>query len=153
MADRTTSSIDIGADQATVMRVISDFAAYPEWAGEIKSATVLDTDPETGRPRTVRLRLETAALTDEHTLAYTFDGDNAVHWTLVEGQLLRQLDGSYLLADNGDGSTHVSYHLTVDVKIPMIGMIKRKAEKVIIERALAGLKRRVESLPADGGDR
>ncbi len=35
--------------------------------------------------------------------------------------------------------------LTVDVKIPMLGMIKRKAEKVIIDRALAGLKKRVES--------
>jgi hypothetical protein len=32
----------------------------------------------------------------------------------------------------------------VDVKIPMIGMIKRKAEKVIIDRALKGLKQRVE---------
>ena len=27
----------------------------------------------------------------------------------------------------------------------MLGMIKRKAEKVIIDRALAGLKKRVES--------
>lgn len=29
----------------------------------------------------------------------------------------------------------------------MLGMIKRKAEKVIIDRALAGLKKRVESFP------
>ncbi|MET9499574.1 cyclase, partial [Streptomyces sp. NPDC006552] len=41
--------------------------------------------------------------------------------------------------------TEVTYSLTVDVKIPMLGMIKRKAEKVIIDRALAGLKKRVES--------
>ena len=43
----------------------------------------------------------------------------------------------------------MTYQLTVDVKIPMLGMIKRKAEKVIIDRALAGLKKRVESGPAD----
>jgi hypothetical protein len=34
----------------------------------------------------------------------------------------------------------------VDIAIPMIGMLKRKAEKVIIDTALKGLKRRVESL-------
>jgi len=30
------------------------------------------------------------------------------------------------------------------VKIPMIGMFKRKAEKIIIDAALKGLKRHVE---------
>jgi hypothetical protein len=41
--------------------------------------------------------------------------------------------------------TEVTYRLTVDIKIPVLGMFKRKAEKVIIDRALAGLKKRVES--------
>lgn len=61
--------------------------------------------------------------------------------------MLRELDGSYTLAALGEGRTEVTYQLTVDVKIPMLGMIKRKAEKVIIDRALAGLKKRVESHP------
>ena len=63
----------------------------------------------------------------------------------MKSQMLRQLDGSYVLKPAGAGSTEVTYLLTVDVKIPMLGMIKRKAEKVIIDRALAGLKKRVES--------
>lgn len=62
--------------------------------------------------------------------------------------MLRALDGSYALAPLGDGDrTQVTYRLAVDVKIPLLGMIKRKAEKVIIDRALAGLKKRVESVP------
>ena len=47
--------------------------------------------------------------------------------------------------------TEVTYQLTVDVKIPMLGTIKRKAEKVIIERALDGLKKRVELGGATAG--
>ena len=39
----------------------------------------------------------------------------------------------------------MTYRLAVDVSIPMIGMLKRKAEKVIIDTALKGLKKRVES--------
>ena len=59
--------------------------------------------------------------------------------------MLTAMDGEYRLTDNGDGSTTVHYALSVDVKIPMIGMIKRKAEKVIVDTALKGLKKRVES--------
>ncbi|WP_327684694.1 SRPBCC family protein [Streptomyces sp. NBC_00467] len=147
MAEHTSSSITIEAAPADVMGVISDFARYPEWTGEVKEAEVLATDGK-GRAEQVRLVLDAGAIKDDHTLAYTWNGDNQVSWTLVKSQMLRAIDGSYTLAPVGGGDrTEVTYQLTVDVKIPMLGMIKRKAEKVIIDRALAGLKKRVESGP------
>ncbi|MER7665687.1 MULTISPECIES: SRPBCC family protein [unclassified Streptomyces] len=147
MAEHTSSSITIEAAPADVMGVISDFARYPEWTGEVKEAEVLATDGN-GRAEQVRLVLDAGAIKDDHTLAYTWNGDNQVSWTLVKSQMLRAIDGSYTLAPVGGGDrTEVTYQLTVDVKIPMLGMIKRKAEKVIIDRALAGLKKRVESGP------
>ncbi len=51
---------------------------------------------------------------------------------------------SYTLAADGS-STRVTYRLAVDVKIPMIGLLKRKAEKVIVDTALKELKKRVEA--------
>ncbi|MFD7229063.1 SRPBCC family protein [Streptomyces sp. NPDC091376] len=147
MAEHTSSSITIDAAPADVMGVISDFARYPEWTGEVKETEVLEKDDQ-GRALQVRLVLDAGAIKDDHTLAYTWTGDNQVSWTLVKSQMLRALDGSYTLAPVGGGErTEVTYQLTVDVKIPMLGMIKRKAEKVIIDRALAGLKKRVESGP------
>ncbi|MFD7868328.1 SRPBCC family protein [Streptomyces sp. NPDC057682] len=147
MAEHTSSTITIEAAPADVMRVIADFDRYPEWTGEVKEAEVLATDDK-GRAEKVRLVLDAGAIKDDHTLAYTWIGDYEVGWTLVKSQMLRSLDGSYALAPLGDGDrTEVTYRLTVDVKIPMLGMIKRKAEKVIIDRALAGLKKRVESVP------
>ncbi len=145
MAEHTSSSITIEAAPADVMGVIADFARYPEWTGEVKEAEVLETDAS-GRAERVRLLLDAGAIKDDHTLAYTWTGADEVSWTLVKSQMLRSLDGSYRLAPLGGGDrTEVTYQLTVDVKIPMLGMIKRKAEKVIIDRALAGLKKRVES--------
>ncbi|MFB7947386.1 SRPBCC family protein [Kitasatospora phosalacinea] len=147
MAEHTRSSIVIDATPAEVMAVIADFAAYPQWTGEVKEIDVLEAGPD-GRAAKVRLLLDAGAIRDEHTLAYTWDGDREVSWTLVSSQMLRSLDGSYALAPAGKGldkgGTEVTYQLAVDVKIPMLGMIKRKAEKVIIDRALAGLKKRVE---------
>ncbi|MFB7669860.1 SRPBCC family protein [Kitasatospora purpeofusca] len=143
MAEHTRSSITIDATPATVMAVIADFAAYPAWTGEVKEIEVLET-AEDGRAAQVRLVLDAGAIRDEHVLAYTWDGDRECAWTLVRSQMLRSLDGSYTLASLGADRTEVTYQLAVDVKIPMLGMIKRKAEKVIIDRALAGLKKRVE---------
>ncbi|QMU80140.1 SRPBCC family protein [Streptacidiphilus sp. PB12-B1b] len=144
MAEHTRSSTTIDAAPAQVMAVIADFAAYPEWTGEVKEVEVLGTDAD-GRARQVRLLLDAGAIKDEHVLAYTWDGDREVSWTLVKSQMLKSLDGSYTLAATRSGGTEVTYQLAVDVKIPMLGMIKRKAEKVIIDRALAGLKKRVET--------
>ena len=146
MAEHTSSSITIDAAPAEVMAVIADFARYPEWTGEVKEADVLATDAQ-GRAEQVRLVLDAGAIKDDHTLAYTWNGPDQVRWTLVKSQMLRELDGSYPHAALGEGRTEVTYQLTVDVKIPMLGMIKRKAEKVIIDRALAGLKKRVEAQP------
>ncbi|MFD5360312.1 SRPBCC family protein [Streptomyces tendae] len=143
MAEHTSSSITIEAAPADVMAVISDFERYPDWTGEVKEAQVLATD-EQGRAEQVRLVMDAGAIKDDQTLGYTWTGEHEVSWTLVRSQMLRSLDGSYLLRSAGTG-TEVTYRLTVDVKIPMLGMIKRKAEKVIIDRALAGLKKRVES--------
>ncbi|WP_129309573.1 SRPBCC family protein [Streptomyces sp. L2] len=144
MAEHTSSSITIEAAPADVMAVIADFARYPDWTGEVKEAEVLASD-ERGRAEQVRLVMDAGAIKDDQTLAYTWTGEDEVSWTLVKSQMLRSLDGSYSLAAAGASSTEVTYRLTVDVKIPMLGMIKRKAEKVIIDRALAGLKKRVES--------
>ncbi|MZD06355.1 DUF2505 family protein [Streptomyces sp. SID5785] len=147
MAEHTSSSITIGAAPADVMDVIADFARYPDWTGEVKEAEVLATD-DAGRAEQVRLVMDAGAIKDDQTLRYTWTGADEVSWTLVKSQMLRSLDGSYALRSVGDG-TEVTYSLTVDVKIPMLGMIKRKAEKVIIDRALAGLKKRVEAGQAD----
>jgi ribosome-associated toxin RatA of RatAB toxin-antitoxin module len=144
MADRTESSISVDASPAKVMGVIADFDSYPEWTGAVKETEVRATGPA-GRPTEVWFNLDAGAIKDQYTLAYTWKGDQEVRWSLIEAvQIVKAMDGAYLLADNGDGSTTVTYQLAVDVKIPMLGMIKRKAEKVIIDTALKELKKRVE---------
>jgi carbon monoxide dehydrogenase subunit G len=144
MADQTTSSIRISAPAAAVMAVIADFESYPSWATGVKRADVVESGAD-GRAEQVQFALDASPIKDEYTLSYEWDDDREVTWTLVQGRVLKGMDGAYLLEDRGD-ETEVTYRLAVDVAIPMIGMLKRKAEKVIIDTALKGLKRRVESL-------
>jgi hypothetical protein len=144
MADQTTSTIVIDAPPAAVMAVIADFASYPVWAKGVKSATVLSSG-DSGRADEVAFVLDAAPIRDEYTLRYDWDGDARVSWSLVTAKMLRAMEGAYVLAAAG-GGTEVTYQLSVDLSIPMIGMIKRKGEKVVIDTALKGLKQRVESI-------
>ena len=83
------------------------------------------------------------------SVAIEADGTGSVSWSLVRAGVLTALNGTYALTGKAKGPTKVTYDLEVDLKIPMIGMLKRKAEKVIVDTALKGLKQRVESHPAD----
>jgi ribosome-associated toxin RatA of RatAB toxin-antitoxin module len=145
MAEQTTSSITIAAPAADVMAVIADLEAYPEWTASVREVEVLTVYEDDERPAEARFVLDAGAIKDTYTLSYEWDGDDEVRWTLVEGGLLRTLDGSYTLEETDDGSTDVTYQLTVDIAIPMLGLMKRKAEKIIIDTALKELKKRVES--------
>lgn len=153
MADSTSSTIEIAAEPGAVLDVIADFEAYPEWAGQVKNVTVLTEDGD-GWADQVEYVLDAGAIKDTYVLKYDWDdieedGTGAVSWSLVRASVLTALNGSYaLVATNGGQGTKVTYDLEVDVRIPMIGMLKRKAEKVIIDTALKELKKRVESMPA-----
>jgi carbon monoxide dehydrogenase subunit G len=142
MADQSTQSIVIAAPPAAIMAVIADFAAYPQWAASVKSAEVVSTGAD-GRAEQVRFVLDAGVVKDDYVLAYEWSGDDKVEWRLVRGQMQKSQQGSYVLAPRG-GDTEVTYHLAVDLAIPMLGMFKRKAEKVIMDTALKELKKRVE---------
>ncbi len=143
MADKTAQTIFIDADPGTVMDVIADIGSYPEWVKEYRETEVLDTDAG-GNPHTARLVLDAAVLKDTMVLEYDWPADRkSVRWWLVSSSLLKALDGEYRLAPRGSG-TEVTYELSVDLMIPMIGLLKRKAERRLTDTALKDLKKRVE---------
>jgi hypothetical protein len=150
MADRTESRITIEAPAAAVLDVIADFDAYPDWTGAVKQTETIATDSD-GWAEQVRFVLDAGAIKDTYVLGYDWDvaedGSGTVSWHLVEGQVLKAMEGAYVLeaVDTGtEPATEVTYRLMVDLKIPILGMLRRKAEKVIIDTALNELKKRAE---------
>ncbi len=143
MADKTANTIHIDADPRTVMDVIADIGAYPQWVSEYTETEVLEADAA-GYPIVARLVLDAAVLRDTMVLAYDWPADRrSVRWSLLSSTLLKALDGAYTLTPSGAG-TDVTYELAVDLTVPMIGLLKRKAERRLTETALKDLKRRVE---------
>lgn len=144
MADHTAQSIVMGADPDVIMAVIADFEDYPTWVSAAREARVIETGAD-GKARRVRFELDAGVLKDTYVLEYDWADDGmAVSWELVSSNLQRAQRGRYTLVAQTAGSTKVSYELMVDLLVPVIAQLKRRAEKAIISSALHELKKRVE---------
>jgi len=144
VSELTEGSIRIEAAPADVLRVITDFAGYPEWAEGVRSAEVVESDGR-HRPTKVAFRVGMAGIDAAYTLAYTYAPRSAgVSWTTEEASgAVNDVEGEYGLKRRGD-ETLVTYRLRVEPAIPLPGFLKRHAERTIVDTALKGLKARVE---------
>ena len=125
------------------MAVIADFEAPPRGGEAARPPAGPQPRPGGPAPRG-RLVIAATLPTHAYVLDYTWDDDRQVSWSLVQSKIMKRQDGSYTLTP-ADGGTEVTYRLTVDMAVPMIGMLKRRAEKVILDTALKELKKRVEA--------
>jgi uncharacterized protein YndB with AHSA1/START domain len=147
VADKATEHTTIAAPPARCFEAAVDFERYPEWARDIKQATVDQRDEE-GRGIEVTYRAAAMGRSTSYTLRYDYAGaPERLSWELVRGDLTRRLDGTYVFRPAGDdgSSTDVTYHLEVDLKLPLPGFVKRRAETIIIHTALRELKQYVEA--------
>jgi hypothetical protein len=144
MADSSTASLTMNAPAGAIMDVIADFSAYPEWTGAVKKAEV--TDPGDGvRAKRVKFGLDAGLIKDTYELEYAWSRDGmSVTWELVSGMMQKSQHGSYTLRTVGE-STEVTYSLTVALNVPLIGPLRRKAERTIMDTALKELRKRVEN--------
>ncbi len=143
MADRQSEQVRVDAPAGSVMEIITDFEAYPDWIDNIKDVEVRETDAE-GRASRVWYHVDARVMDIEYVLAYEYPDEHTLTWTLDEGEQIRQLDGEYRLEPDGD-ATDVRYTLEVDVAFPLPGFMKKRAAKQIMETGLKDLKRRAES--------
>ena len=146
MAEHATEHLNVSATVADCISVTLDFPRYPEWAPDIKESTVLESD-EFGRATTVAFRAAAMGRSASYVLKYSYSADSSrIDWQLVEGDIMRGLDGSYHFEPGPDGTTDITYNLTVELTVPIPGFVKRRAEGKIMTTALRELKHRVESL-------
>jgi ribosome-associated toxin RatA of RatAB toxin-antitoxin module len=144
LADQATEQLRITAPPERCYRVVLDFERYPEWVADIKHVEVLDRDDE-GRGTKVAFRAAAMGRSTSYTLAYDYaKAPHEVSWVLEKGDITRRLDGTYVF-DAVDGGTEVTYHLAVELVVPLPGFIKSRAESRIIGNALRELKTRVET--------
>jgi ribosome-associated toxin RatA of RatAB toxin-antitoxin module len=145
LAELATERMVVAASAEQCFAVVSDIERYPEWAADIKQVSVLGRDPE-GRPAEATFRAGAFGRSTNYTLQYDYSGSpQTLAWKQTSGDLTSKLDGQYRFERAGDGTTEVSYTLEVELRVPLPGFIKRRAQSRIMHTALEELKARVES--------
>ena len=146
MADQATESITIAAAPERLYEIVLDFERYPAWAADVKHVEVLERD-ESGRGTRVAFRAAAMGRSTSYTLSYDHAGaPRQVSWVLERGDITRRLDGMYVFEPGADpGTTDVTYHLAVELVVPLPGFIKSRAEGRIISNALKELRARAAS--------
>jgi len=150
MSDKARETVLINASVQVCFDTLTDFERYPQWAGDLKQAIVVESDDE-GRASIVEFRAAAMGRSTTYRLRYDYEGaPYQLSWFLESGDLQRELDGAYHLSEveapEGEGPlTEVVYELSVDLVLPIPGFVKRRAEARILKTALTDLKTLVES--------
>ena len=146
MTDTAHERIRVDAPPARCWDVAIDFEEYPDWVRDVKEAHILERDAE-GRGHHVEYRAAALGKSVRYVLQYDYThAPVAFSWSLVEGDMLRRLDGTYRFEADGPDSTRVHYDLAVDMSMPLPGLLKRRAAGLIMGSALKELKKQVEKV-------
>ncbi len=143
---RATTSVAASIDQCC--SVVLDLEKYPDWVQGIAAVSIESVD-EAGLPLNVSFEAEGLGRRTAYMLQYDLaDAPNVVAWTLVTGDVTKAMEGQYVFSDAskaGSTVTDVVYELTIDLKVPLPGFVKRRAEDKIVDAALSRFKERVET--------
>jgi ribosome-associated toxin RatA of RatAB toxin-antitoxin module len=145
VADQATEHMTVSASPERCYSVVADIERMHEWAADIKEISVDERDDQ-DRPLVVTFRTAAFGRSTSYTLAYDYsDAPHSLAWKLTKGDITSKLDGSYVF-DPGDGTgTDITYHLEAELRVPIPGFIKMRAQSRIMSTALRELKARVES--------
>jgi ribosome-associated toxin RatA of RatAB toxin-antitoxin module len=144
VSEHTTQRMTMRATPQQCFEVVTDFASYPQWAPDIKEVSIGKRD---GEGRALEVTFRAAAFGRSTTLTVSYDYSAApgqLSWVQQRGDITSRYDGSYVFEELGTGDTEVTYHLDVDLRVPIPGFVKRRVETRITGTALRELKARVE---------
>jgi ribosome-associated toxin RatA of RatAB toxin-antitoxin module len=142
--EQATETMVMHASPDTCFDTIVDFEHYAEWAADVKSVEVEARDSH-GRGTQVSFRVAAFGRSTTYALAYDYSkAPLEVSWCQTDGDLTSRLEGHYVLRPTDEGDTEVIYHLDIELRVPIPGFVKRRAEGRIIHTALTDLRARVE---------
>lgn len=143
--EHTSEELVVAGSPARCFAVVTDVEQYPRWVADVREVHVLERDAQ-GRALVVSFRAGAFGRSTSYVLAYDYSGaPDEISWRQRDGDITNRLDGRYVFKPREDSSTLVRYELSVELRVPIPGFVKRRAEGHILHAAVRDLKARVES--------
>jgi coenzyme Q-binding protein COQ10 len=121
-------TIVIDAPLEKVYGVISSYDQYPQFLSEVKE---LKTANRQGNQVEVQYKVEVMK-TIRYTLRMKEEPPRKVSWTFVEGDFMKDNQGSWVLEPEGEGKTRVTY----SIEMKLGSLVPQSIVKALVETSL-----------------
>ena len=142
-AKRAERQIVVQGTPQQCFDALLDFESYPDWQDAVKGCEVRSRDGR-GRGQRVWFDIDAKIKRISYTLDYSYEEPHMLTWEFVAGDV-RDIDGEFVLEDQGDGTTLATYGLRIDAGVWMPGKIASILNDQVMQRSVEDLKARVET--------
>ncbi|KAA0111156.1 SRPBCC family protein [Mycolicibacterium sp. P1-5] len=139
-----SKTVEVNADADTILRIVADFEAYPDWNPEAKAIYVL-ARYEDGRPSQLRLDMEIQGQSGTFIQAVYYPGEGQIQTVLQQGEVFTKQDQLFSVVAMGPSSL-LTVDLDVEVSLPVPAVMVKKLINDVLEHLANNLKARAEEL-------
>ena len=141
------ATVEVAAARERCFVVAADAEAYPSWHPVIKSMTALSSDAE-GRPTLARAVVDASVQTVTLEVRFDYDPPGRVECRRESGDL-NEMWTRFEFVELGPDRTRVDYSTGLDpgrmLSLMARGPVLEKVRRKLVDEAIAGFKRAVES--------
>jgi ribosome-associated toxin RatA of RatAB toxin-antitoxin module len=141
-----SKTVEVAASAETIMGIVADFEAYPQWNEEIKGCWVLARYHD-GRPSQLRLDVVVQGQAGTFITAVYYPGENQIYTMLQQGDFFSKQEQKFSVVPIGATSL-LTVDLDVETTMPIPKQMVKKAVNDTLEYLADNLKARAEQLAA-----
>ena len=134
-------SIVVNAPPEKVYDIVIAYDRYPEWLPEVKK---IQTSDRKGNEVKVHYEVDFKIKTIRYTILAKEERPKKMSWSFIEGEVMKDNKGSWVLEPEGEGRTKVTYNVEVAVGPLVPKSILNTLVDQSLPKMLEAVKRRVE---------
>jgi ribosome-associated toxin RatA of RatAB toxin-antitoxin module len=141
-----SKTVEVAARPETIMSIVADFEAYPQWNDEVRGCWVLARYDD-GRPSQLRVDVSVQGMDGTYICAVYYPSDAEIYTVLQQGDLFSKQQQNFSVVGMGATSL-LTVDLDVETKIAVPKMMVKKVVNSALDYLADNLKRRAEQLGA-----
>ena len=139
-----SQTVEVGADAAAILGIVSDFEAYPQWNDEVKAVYILARYND-GRPSQLRVDTEIAGNPGTYIQAVYYPGPMQIQTVMQQGDLFSKQEQLFSVVEMG-ASSLLTVDLDVETTFPMPNVMMKKLVNDALEHLANNLNGCAEHL-------
>lgn len=141
-----SKTVEVAADAASVMAIVADFEAYPQWNEEVKNLWVLARYHD-GRPSQLRLDASVSGFEGVFIQAVYYPSPNQIQTIMQQGDLFSKQEQLFSVVELGAMSL-LTLDMDVETEMAVPKSMIKKTVNEALDHLTGNLKQRAERLAA-----